>query len=268
MNNDKLNSEAITNNLGTRFIGRSVLYFPSVTSTNDVAKQEALRKAAEGTVIIAEEQTAGKGRLGRVWTSPKGTLAYSVILYPSIAQLPYLIMVASLSVVYAIREVTGLKARIKWPNDVQVNSKKVCGILIENSLRGNTVDYAVIGIGVNVNFNPAQYPEISATATSLSGELGREFSLLSMVRQLLIELDKMYLALSDSEVVFKEWRDNLVTLGQSVRTTSGKTVYEGVAESVEHDGSLIICQSNGTRIRISQGDVTLRRGNESRFYKK
>jgi BirA family biotin operon repressor/biotin-[acetyl-CoA-carboxylase] ligase len=259
MNKDKLTPEAITNNLGTRFIGQRVLYFPSVTSTNDVAKQEARRRAAEGTVVIADEQTAGKGRLGRIWTSPEGTLAYSVILYPEIIQLPYLIMVASLSVVYAIQEITGLKAQIKWPNDVQINGKKVCGILIENSLRGNAVDYAVIGIGVNVNLNLEAYPEIATTATSLSGESGREFSLLSMVRQLLVELDKLYLTLSNSDAIFEEWRNNLATLGQKVKATSGDTVYEGTAESVERDGSLVLRQSDGTRARISQGDVTLRK---------
>jgi BirA family biotin operon repressor/biotin-[acetyl-CoA-carboxylase] ligase len=259
MNKDKLTPEAITNNLGTRFIGQRVLYFPSVTSTNDVAKREARRRAAEGTVVIADEQTAGKGRLGRIWTSPEGTLAYSVILYPEIIQLPYLIMVASLSVVHAIQEITGLKAQIKWPNDVQINGKKVCGILIENSLRGNAVDYAIVGIGVNVNLNLAAYPEIATTATSLSGESGREFSILSMVRQLLVELDKLYLALSNSDAIFEEWRNNLITLGQNVRATSGETVYEGVAESVERDGGLVLCQSDGTRTRISQGDVTLRK---------
>ncbi len=254
----QLNSAAITENLGTRIIGKRVLYFPSVTSTNDVAKEEANRKTVEGTVIVAGEQTAGKGRLKRVWTSPKGTLACSIILYPNIKQLSSLIMIASLSVVYAIREVTGLKAQIKWPNDVQINGKKVCGILIENTLRGKTITCSVIGIGLNVNFELSSYPEFVENATSLSHELGRKVSLLVMMRKLLVEMDALYLTPSDSDAIFKEWRDNLVTLGQKVRATSDNTISEGFAESVESDGSLLIRQSDGTLNRISQGDVTLR----------
>lgn len=259
MSRDELATESITQNLGTRIIGQRVLYLSSVTSTNDIAKQQAKQKAIEGTTIVAGEQTAGKGRMKRVWTSPRGTLSYSVILYPSISQLPYLIMIASLSVIHAIRKITGLKARIKWPNDVQINGKKVCGILIENSMRGNAVDYAVIGIGVNVNLNPAEHPEIAETATSLSNETAREVALLPLMRQLLIELDKLYGSLYDNDVIFSEWRDNLTTLGQYIQATSGETIYDGTAESVECDGSLVLRQSDGTQICIHQGDVTLRK---------
>ena len=259
MSRDELAAESITQNLGTRIIGQRVLYLSSVTSTNDIAKQEAQQKATEGTIIVASEQTAGKGRMKRVWASPRGTLAYSVILYPSITQLPYLTMIASLSVIQAIREITGLKAGIKWPNDIQINGKKVCGILIENSTRGNAVDYAVIGIGVNVNLNPAEYPEIAETATSLSNELTREIALTPLIRQLLVKMDTLYESLNNKNTIFREWRDNLTTLGQYVRVTSGETIYDGTAEFVEWDGSLVLRQSDGTQIRIHQGDVTLRK---------
>ncbi|GAH88453.1 unnamed protein product, partial [marine sediment metagenome] len=111
----------------------------------EVAKQEAQLGAVEGTVIIADEQTAGRGRIKRVWLSPKGSVALSIILYPSVVNLPSLIMLASLAVVHSIEAVTGLKPQVKWPNDVLVNDKKVCGILIESSVRGNIVDYAIIG---------------------------------------------------------------------------------------------------------------------------
>lgn len=148
----------------------------------EVAKREAQRGAVEGLVVIADEQTAGRGRIGRTWLSPKGSIALSIILYPDVAYLPFLIMLASLGVVHSIKAVTGLKSSIKWPNDVLVNNRKVCGILIESELRGNIADYAIIGIGINVNLRLADFPKISQIATSLSHELGRDISRLDIIR--------------------------------------------------------------------------------------
>jgi BirA family biotin operon repressor/biotin-[acetyl-CoA-carboxylase] ligase len=135
-----LSSADITNNLNTRFVGQRVIYYPSVASTMEVAKREAQKGAAEGTIIIAGEQTAGKGRRERLWLSPKGSIALSVIFYPDIVYLPSIVMLASLAVVHAIEAATGLKAQVKWPNDVLVHGKKVCGILVESELRRNNVD--------------------------------------------------------------------------------------------------------------------------------
>ncbi len=255
---DSLSPAAITSNLATRFIGQRVICYPRLTSTNDVAKREAQQGAREGTVIVAEEQTAGRGRIKRVWLSPKGSIALSIILYPKLAYLPSLIMVASLAVVHSIARVTGLKSQIKWPNDVLVNGKKVCGILIESDVKGSNVDYAVIGIGINVNLRLSDFPEISPTATSLSHELGRDVSRLDMIRCLLVETERLYLALPTGQSVYQEWRDNLVTLGKRVKVSSGEATYEGVAESVASDGSLLLRQSDGSLIKIVAGDVTLR----------
>jgi BirA family biotin operon repressor/biotin-[acetyl-CoA-carboxylase] ligase len=249
---------AITNNLNTRFIGQKVIYYPRLTSTNDIAKRQAQQGAREGTVIVAEEQTAGRGRIKRAWLSPKGSIALSIILYPRLAYLPSLIMVASLAVVHCIDKVTGLKSQIKWPNDVLVNNKKVCGILIESDVRGNTVDYAIIGIGINVNLRLSDFPEIPPTAASLSHELGRDISWLDMIRCLLAETERLYLALPSGDSVYQEWRDNLATLGKKVQVTSGETIYKGLAESVANDGSLLLRQFNGNLIKIVAGDVTLR----------
>jgi BirA family biotin operon repressor/biotin-[acetyl-CoA-carboxylase] ligase len=167
-------------------------------------------------------------------------------------------MVASMAVVHAIARVTGLKSQIKWPNDVLISDKKVCGILIESEVRGRQVDFAVIGIGINVNLNPADFPEISPTATSLSHELGRDISRLDVIRCLLVETERLYLALPGGDSVYREWRDNLVTLGKKVRVRSGEATYNGVAESVASDGSLLLRQPDGSLIKIVAGDVTLR----------
>ena len=251
-------SDSITYNLRTRFIGQRVIYYPRLTSTMEVAKQEAQLGAVEGTVIIADEQTVGRGRMRRIWLSPKGSIALSIILYPSFVYLPCLTMVACLAVVHSIEAVTGLRSQIKWPNDVLVNGKKVSGILIGSDIRRNTVNYAIIGIGVNVNFKPSDFPRLPTSATSLYSELGREVPLLDLIRHLLLEIERLYQALLAGDSVWEEWRDNLVTLGKKVRVESNKTVYQGIAESVARDGSLLLRCLDGRLIKIMAGDVTLR----------
>ena len=252
---NSLSPASVTCNLKTRFVGQRVIYYPSLASTMDMAKREAQQGAMEGTVIIADEQTAGKGRVKRVWLSPKGCVALSIILYPSVLHLPSLIMVASLAVARSIEVVTGLKPQIKWPNDVIIKGKKVCGILIKSEVTGDSVDFAIIGIGVNVNFRVSDFPEILPIATSLSDELGRDVSRLDIIRCLLVEIERLYLA---GGSIYEEWRDSLVTLGKRVQAKMGETTHEGIAESVARDGSLLLRHRDGSLTRIVAGDVTLR----------
>lgn len=259
MKENNLSAEAITAGLGTRFVGKRTLYFPSLTTTMDVARKEALEGCPEGTVVIADEQTAARGRLQRVWLTPPGNIAMSVVLYPQREHLHKLIMVASLAVSDCIETVTDLKTEIKWPNDVLIKGKKVCGILIESDVRTNNINYAIIGIGINVNLDIATFPEIQAIATSLSHELGREISRLDLVRQLLKEIESFYLALSGGDNVYERWQQRLITLGREVRVISatGERVHEGIAELVDRDGSLWLRLNNGSLSRVIAGDVTL-----------
>ena len=258
MEMDSLSSTLIMDNLKTRLIGRKVLYYPQLTSTMDVARQEARQGAAEGTAVVAGEQTGGRGRVKRLWLSPRGSIAVSIILRPDVVNLPYIIMLASLAVVGSVEAVTGLKPSIKWPNDILVNGKKVCGILIENEMKGKSVLYAVIGIGINVNFRSADFPGIPLTATSLADEMGRNVSRQDMVRCLLLELDGLYLSLPDTEPIYQAWQERLETLGRRVQVKSGESVLEGVAESVARDGSLLLRHPDGSSTRIIAGDVSLR----------
>lgn len=255
---ESLSAAAITDGLVTSFIGQEVSCYPSLPSTNDVAKIRAKEGAKEGTVIVAEEQTAGRGRIKRRWLSPRGGIALSIILYPPLDYLPSLIMVASLAVAHAIERVTGLKAQIKWPNDVLVSGKKVCGILVESDVRGNRVDYAVIGIGINANIKLSEFPQIAPMSTSLSQELGQDVSRCEIVRSLLTEAERLYLALASGDSVFKQWRNRLVTLGQEVQVSSAEATYKGIAEAVASDGSLLLRQPDGDLLKIVAGDVTLR----------
>jgi BirA family biotin operon repressor/biotin-[acetyl-CoA-carboxylase] ligase len=258
MAEDTLSPALITTNLDTRFIGQKVIYHPRLTSTMAVARQAVRQGAAEGTVVVADEQTAGKGRLKRLWLSPRGSIALSIILYPDMSYLPYLMMLASLAVAHSIEAITGLKAQLKWPNDVLINDKKVCGILIESDVRGNTVAYTIIGIGINVNFRLTDFPEISPHATSLADELKKEISRVAVIQCLLVETEKLYLALPYGDLIYREWQDKLVTLGRKVHVKLGKTLLKGIAESVASDGSLLLRHSDGSVTSVVAGDVTLR----------
>ncbi len=220
----------------------------------DAAREQALKGAAEGTAVIAGEQTEGRGRLKRKWLAPTGNIALSIILYPNIASLPYLIMVASLAVVKAIKSVTGVDVQIKWPNDILIGGKKVSGILIENEVRGNKVVYSIVGIGINVGLSISKHKEIADIATSLDDDIDR----IKLIRSLLQEFDKLYQQLPDVKTIYKSWRDNLVTLGKQVKATWGKQAIEGIAEDVDKDGALSIREKDGEIIKVVAGDVTLR----------
>ncbi len=253
-----LSPSAITRGLKTNFIGQKVIYYPRLPSTMDAARQEARRGAKEGTVIIAGEQTGGRGRLKRTWLSPPGNIALSIILYPDIASLPYLVMIASLAVVHSIETVTGLKTQIKWPNDILIGGKKVCGILIENEVRGNRVACASIGIGINVDLKVSDFIEISTTATSLNKESDSVVLGTKIIRSLLTELERLYLALKAGEPIYEAWRNRLATLGKKVKVKSGRHTLEGTAEAVDESGALRLRHADGTLTRVIAGDVSLR----------
>ncbi len=256
MNNYNIES-SIKNRLNTRFIGKTLYYFPKLATTMETARNLVKKGAGEGTVVIAGTQTAGKGRIGRTWLSPKGSLAMSVILKPALENLPQLVMIASLAVIRAIKEVTGQEARIKWPNDVMINGKKVCGILIENEVSKGTVNFADIGIGINVNFSPRKFPEIADLATSLSHEAGREISHTELVVKLLNNLEQLYLEAQQGAPVHLEWQRNMETLGHRIKVDTGKTIEQGWAQTTAENGNLIVRRADGSLVEIVAGDVTV-----------
>jgi len=255
---EELSASVLQAGLGTEIIGSRIIYRASVTSTMDVAREAAIGGVPEGTAVFAGCQTSARGRLKRTWFSPTGNIAVSIVLYPGKDQLPYLTMLAAVGVMRAVNQVTGLVARIKWPNDVWINERKVCGILIENAWCGTRMDYAVMGIGLNVNLGPVHYPEIEPTATSLSRETGANVSRRVMAQQVLRELDRLYLDLREGITPYEVWRQHLLTLGRPVTVRQGDTVYEGMAESVAGDGSLMLRLASGNLVRIMADDVTLR----------
>ena len=259
MDMDDISIPAIKARLTTRFVGRNLLYYPTIGSTNDVAKAQGRAGAPEGTVVLADEQTSGRGRLQRPWLSPAGSsLLLSVLLRPTPVELPRLTMVASVAVARSIEAILGLRPGLKWHNDVMLGRRKVCGILVESDLVEDQVSFAVVGIGLNVNFDPASFPEIANMATSLQRELGHAVPRLPLLLRLLEEIETLYLAERQGQSVFIEWRARLDTLGRAVRVAMGDHVEEGVAEDVDEEGRLLLRRPDGSLLTVIAGDVTLR----------
>jgi BirA family biotin operon repressor/biotin-[acetyl-CoA-carboxylase] ligase len=244
--------------LGTRRIGRELCYLPSTGSTMDVARGEALAGAAEGLVVVADEQTAGRGRLGRAWIAPAGVNLYlSILLRPSLERMKRLGMVAPLAVADAVAAVSGLDVRFKWPNDVRIGERKLCGILIESGFAGDSPSFAVAGIGLNVNLDADSYPEIAAIATSIARELGRSVSRERTLAALLTAFERHYLQ-DDAEVLRLAWRSRLDTLGGEITVAFSGGTESGIAEDVDADGSLLLRRRDGSRVTLPAGEVTLR----------
>jgi BirA family biotin operon repressor/biotin-[acetyl-CoA-carboxylase] ligase len=255
----EFSTEAFQARLSTDYMGRRFFYYPSVSSTQDAAREEAERGAPEGTTVLADQQTAGRGRLGRQWVSPAGAnLYFSVVLRPSAEHLRLLVMIWPLAICEAVEELTDLRARVKWPNDVLVGTRKLAGVLVECNFSDGEVDHAVAGIGVNVNLDVSSHEGIPDTATSIMSELGREVAREEVLAAILGRFESLYDSARRGEPVHLAWKARLDTLGRHVRVSFGERVEEGVAEDAGADGTLILRRPDGSRVEIEAGDVTLR----------
>jgi BirA family biotin operon repressor/biotin-[acetyl-CoA-carboxylase] ligase len=260
---DRLDINAIRQRLCASILGREIVYTKKTVSTNRDALRLAKDGAADGTVVIAEEQTGGRGRLNRTWISRAGeNVLMSIILRPHIALESsfQLTMIASLAVVSAIEEVAGLKATIKWPNDLFVGGRKVCGILTELHGEGRFVAVAVVGIGINVGSNPNITDPNVAPATNLVAESGKSISRTALIGALLESLDSRYQMLQhgDPTAIINDWMRHSLIIGKLVTVSDAHGSIRGVAESIDAEGRLILLLSDGTRKKIISGDVTLR----------
>ncbi|MBC7083886.1 MAG: biotin--[acetyl-CoA-carboxylase] ligase [Firmicutes bacterium] len=247
-----------------RFLGGKVLRFAEVDSTNAVARRMAEAGAPEGTCVVAETQTGGRGRMGRTWHSPPGGLWFSVVLRPAVLprDIGKLSLVTGVAVTEGIREATPLPAMMKWPNDVVVQGKKVCGILVEGRWRGETVDYIVDGIGINVAVDIANLPpEVQAVAGTLipprnPGAAALRERLLALVLGKLGLLYRRFLSGGFLDILEKA-RLYSDTLGREVEAACPWGLVRGTAVSIDADGALVIRTSSGD-VRMVSGDVSVR----------
>lgn len=260
---EKMNPDMIKSGLKTAFIGQSIVYSTKTESTNKDAKELAEKGAREGTLVITEEQAKGRGRLNRSWVSvPHENILISLIFRPALppSKLFSLTMITSIAIVKAIRKTTGLKAKIKWPNDIYYNNKKLAGILTELNVGRNQINYAIVGIGLNVNSDMNKFPEIKEIATSLFNETGKIISRNELLKEILFKLEKKYNLLKDGKNnrIRKNWNKYSLVTGRHVTVFSEGYSEEGIADSIAEDGSLILLKSNGEKKNILCGDVSLR----------
>lgn len=265
---ESLDALWIVSRLQDQRLGWRVRVEEKTTSTNDVAEAEANHGESEGLAVLAEEQTAGRGRAKRRWVSSRGnSLLLSVLLRPRLpaSEAFLLTALAATAASAAIETATGLSCELKWPNDLVLGGRKVGGILTELNLLGEQIERAVVGIGLNVSTSFAEVPDLADTATSLQAESGRAISRNQLAVDLMRQMSHRYDALlaGDREAVFHEWRARLSTLGRRVRVgqqAGGQLqgVVEGWAEDVDASGALVLRLDDGSRMHILSGDVSLR----------
>jgi BirA family biotin operon repressor/biotin-[acetyl-CoA-carboxylase] ligase len=276
---DELNEGQIRAALTTQVFGRDLVILPRTDSTNDVAKALAAQGAPEGTVVLADEQTAGRGRLGRRWSAPPGTcLLCSILFRPALppSQANRLTMLCSLAAADAVERVTGLQVALKWPNDLIIQSpipstqypipntqylpwRKLAGILTETGVTGERLDLVVVGIGINVNVALDVLPTLAPDATSILTETNQVVERAILLGSLLRGVETRYARLQAGSSPHAEWATRLATLGLHVEVTTPDGVLAGIAEAVDEDGALLLRVPDGALHRLLAGDVTLAR---------
>ncbi|MDP2043974.1 MAG: biotin--[acetyl-CoA-carboxylase] ligase [Candidatus Omnitrophota bacterium] len=254
---DRLFVLEIARGLNTKFIAKKIHYFDYLASTMNLAMQLGMQAAAGGTLVLAESQTKGRGRLGRSWFSPKYKGIYlSLILRPKIlpAASPILTLMSAVSICEAIKEVTNLDARIKWPNDVLIHNKKLAGILTEMNAEVDKVNFVVIGIGLNVNNDKKS---LISGATSLKEQSGQPISRILLLQELLRRIENNYSLLEDkgAQAIIDKWRIFSLTLGRRVKVYCQDKHIEGQAVNIDKDGGLLIRKDSGLIQKVMSGDV-------------
>ncbi|MBW1990800.1 MAG: biotin--[acetyl-CoA-carboxylase] ligase [Deltaproteobacteria bacterium] len=257
---DKLLPEEVLPGLATRRLRGPLHHFEVIGSTNDLAKELAAGGAPEGTLVTAEGQQAGRGRLGRQWLSPPGVGLYvSLVLRPNLppTEMPALTLTTAVAGVRAVRRATGLTPDIKWPNDLLLDGKKVAGVLTEMETESDRIRYLVVGWGLNVN-NAGFPPDLADIATSLRLAAGRTFSRVAILRAWLEEFEALYerFLARDFPAILREWREHNVTLGQEVQVRQGDRLICGRAVEVDEEGALLVEQPAGRLIRVVSGEIT------------
>lgn len=261
---DILSKEEIESRMETRWAGKTVAYFDEIDSTNTKAKFLAEEGAVHGTLVAAEKQNAGKGRRGRAWTSPKGSgIWMTLILRPDILpqSASMVTLVAALAIAKTIKKRYALDAKIKWPNDIVVNGKKVCGILTEMSSDMETVNHIVIGMGINANTKT--FPEeIQDKATSIALEKGNEtINRSSLIADIMKEMEKLLDTFFETEslnFMKEEYESYLVNIDKKVRILEPKAEYTGIALGIKENGDLVVQLEDGTVKEVMSGEVSVR----------
>ena len=260
---DLLSKYELESRLNTEWLGREIVYKEVTSSTNADVRRMAEDGAKNGLLVVADGQTLGKGRRGREWESPKGTnLYFSMLLKPNFStdKASMVTLVAAYSVAAVIRENTGLDAKIKWPNDIVVGKKKVCGSLTEMSMERDYIHHIVVGIGINVN--EEKFPsELEGMATSLKNEKGSIVSRANLLSDILLQFETDYATFLEAESLkpfVDEYNKMLVNKGSLVKVLDPKGEFSGIAGGISEDGMLIVFKENGQIEKVYAGEVSVR----------
>ncbi|GBE05296.1 MAG TPA: biotin--[acetyl-CoA-carboxylase] ligase [Nitrospirae bacterium] len=268
---DILTKEKIKARFKGGVIGKDIIFYEAATSTSEKAMEMGSRRKGErleGTVIVADAQTRGKGRFGREWISPPGSnLYFTVLLEPCFpaAETPIITLMAAVAVVSAIREHTGLDASIKWPNDVLVDGKKAGGILTDMRSDSKGIDFVAVGIGINVNMPLNVLPEeLRPVTTSLKAEKGETIDRAELLGDILYKLDLWYqrLLTGEKKALLDEWLSLNSTIGNRVQVKTEDRIISGLAQGIGDDGELIVRLSSGDVEKFCSGEVTIIRNNK------
>jgi len=249
--------------LKTQIIGRSIHHFPQIESTNTKARELAEQGAPEGTLVVAEYQTRGKGRMSRPWESPAGqNLLFSLILRPILPpqQTFNLILLVSVALCRSIQMETNLELKIKWPNDLYFQEKKLAGLLAEFAAESDRLNYVIIGVGLNVNWAPAALPEDAQPATSILQETGIRTSRLKILASFLSGMEQLYRQAQREGYHFikQAWDHYSLIKNRPVKVINGKEIWSGIAQGIDPQGALLVILDSGEKKRFLTGDVHLR----------
>ncbi|BDZ71772.1 biotin--[acetyl-CoA-carboxylase] ligase [Methanobacterium petrolearium] len=245
--------------LPTSYIGKEIHYYSEVDSTNEVAKRLADDGAPEGTIIIAESQRSGRGRRGKKWISPSGGVWMTIILRPDIppSKAPQLTLVTGVAVAETLDQECRLDVGIKWPNDILIGGKKVCGILTEANTTPEGLEYVVVGIGIDLNVDVDNFPpELREGATSLKKELEEEIYSVKLVQRFLNNLETLYDDFKSGNFpeILKEWRKLSKTIGSYVEVRKKGRIVRGEAVGITREGVLILEMDDGSLRKIISGE--------------
>jgi BirA family biotin operon repressor/biotin-[acetyl-CoA-carboxylase] ligase len=254
---DLMLSDEIKAGLGTEILGREIISYAQTGSTNDVALELAADGAQEGTLVVAESQTSGRGRRKRRWIAPMGTsILASLILRPPIMthEAHSIALISAAAVAQAIRIITRLPALIKWPNDVIINDRKVSGVLTEMRTGEGWANFIVVGVGVTVNIPRSSLPEeIMANATSLSAELGYNVPRVALLQEIMRQLEQRYIELKERKIgaLMSEWKNLSATIGRQIQVALPRRIIRGYAMDIDETGTLLIRLNTGQIQRIT-----------------
>lgn len=259
-----IKASEISKELNTKYIGKSLYVFDEVKSTNTVAKFLAMNNVENGSVVISEKQTDAKGRSGKTWESPLGGIWLSIILQPHVdySKLPLITLATGMAVAKAMEKIGIKSAEIKWPNDIIINNKKVCGILTEAVTQFNTIKNVIIGVGIDANVDITGFPEdLKEGTTTIKEELGRKENENTLIRLFLEEFEKIAELFNHEgfEEILKEWRKRSYTIGKIVEVREPfNKYYDGYVVGISKEGALIVEKIDGTLEKVISGECIIK----------